>query len=96
MAEKPGILGFSHLSNMAVLKSSYLEDPGNRSGEGSPQLEGDTVAGVRYVGVNWEREKQQCHGEEGTFLLRDKGREREGLRKCDIEFTQEETSGPQT
>ena len=53
MVEKQEDLDFSHPSNTAVLRSDHFEHPGNRSGgpEGSPQLEGDDLAGSRFMYV---------------------------------------------
>ena len=93
-------LGFPYSSNTAVLRSDRLDGtPGKlicKVAEGSAQLEGDSVAGGRWVEVNLGREKTVVPWRRGNVFHREtKGSEREGLRKCSIEFTQEENlSGP--
>ena len=48
--------------------------------EVSPLLEGDSVASARYMEVNWEGEKWQYLGGEGTLSLgRQKGEKERGL-----------------
>ena len=77
-------LGFPCPSNTVVLRSDYLEQPGNRSSaaEGSPQLEGDSLADARCVDVNWGREKWQSHGgEETPSVERQKGEKERGVEK---------------
>ena len=65
-----------------------------RLAEGSPQLEGDSLAGARFIEMNWGREKERRE----PFSWRDKRkRKREGLRKYNIELAQAENlSGPWT
>lgn len=54
--------------------------------EGSPQLEGDSMAGARCMNVNWRREKLLCCRAKGTFSTRrEKGESDRGYeRECSV------------
>ena len=58
-----------------------------RLAEGSPQLEGHSVVGARCMEVNWGREKQWCHGGEGTLSMeRPKGEKEREIEKVWHQF----------
>ena len=63
--------------------------------EGSPKLQGDSMADERCVNVNWGRENGGAAEGRNPLCGKTKNRKREGLRKCLIELAQEENlSGP--
>ena len=83
-------LGFPFPSYTAVLRSDDLEHPGNRSAEWQKDLHGRRQCGTYKVhGSELEEKKTVLQRGGNTLHGETKGREWEGLRKCNIKFAQE-------